>query len=90
MIVTCPTCRSQYDPGIDDALEGIDPSMMSMKVVCPVCAQWLRLPENDPIKGPAVPREILEAMMGQSKLIARGNGSPTPQSTPAKPWWQFW
>jgi hypothetical protein len=77
---------------MDEELKGIDPSQMSLKVVCPVCAQWLRLPENEPVEGPAVPRHILEAMMGQSRLIERGagaSGSSLAQS-PKKPWWRFW
>lgn len=37
-IVTCPKCESRYDPGVDEELEGIDPSEMSLKVVGPVCA----------------------------------------------------
>ncbi len=31
-VVTCPKCESRYDPGMDDELEGIDPSQMSLKV----------------------------------------------------------
>lgn len=71
-VVTCPKCASQYDPGLDGELGDIDPSRMSLKVVCPVCAQWLRLPENEPVEGPAVPRAMLKAMMAQSRLIKRG------------------
>lgn len=86
-VVTCPKCKSKYDPGMDEELKGMDPSQMSLKVVCPVCAQWLRLPENEPVEGPAVPEHILKAMMGQSKLIARGDG---PSTSSNKPWWRFW
>lgn len=42
-VVTCPQCESKYDPGMDEELERIDTDQMSPKVVCPVCAQWLRL-----------------------------------------------
>ncbi len=72
-IVRCPKCASRYDPGVDDELAGLDSSVASLKVVCPVCGQWLRLPENEAIEGPPVPREILESMMAQSKLIERGD-----------------
>ena len=88
-VVTCPKCESRYDPGMDEELKGIDPSQMSLKVVCPVCAQWLRLPENEPVEGPAVPRHILEAMMAQSRLIERGTGAVA-AAPPKKPWWRFW
>jgi hypothetical protein len=88
-VVTCPKCQSRYDPGMDEELKGIDPRQMSLKVVCPVCAQWLRLPENEPVEGPAVPRHILEAMMGQSRLIERGASASLAGPT-KKPWWRFW
>lgn len=88
-IVTCPKCESRYDPGVDEELEGIAPSEMSLKVVCPVCAQWIRLPENEPVEGPAVSRKILESMMGQSRLIERGAGATSPEP-PKNPWWKFW
>ena len=88
-VVTCPQCGSQYDPGMDRELKGIDPSQMSLKVVCPVCAQWLRLPENEPVEGPMVPPEILKTMMGQSRLIERGAGAHS-AGPPKKPWWRFW
>jgi hypothetical protein len=88
-VVTCPKCESRYDPGMDEELEGIDPRQMSLKVVCPVCAQWLRLPETSRSKGRPCPAEILEAMMGQSRLIQRGAGAGSVGS-PKKPWWRFW
>ena len=71
-VVTCPKCESRYDPGVDEELEGIDPSQMSLKVVCPVCGQWLRLPENEPVETPAAPPEMLAKMEAQSMLIERG------------------
>jgi len=37
-VVTCPKCESRYDPGVDEELEGIDPSQMSLKVVRPVAS----------------------------------------------------
>jgi len=88
-VVICPKCQSRYDPGVDDELEGIDPSLMSLKVVCPACGQWLRLPENEPVDGPAAPPHILKAMMGQSRLIERGPGAQ-PGGPSKKPWWRFW
>jgi hypothetical protein len=88
-IVTCPKCESRYDPGVDEELKGIDPSQMSLKVVCPACGQWLRLPENESVESPAAPPHILKAMMGQSRLIERGARSGI--AGPAKkPWWRFW
>ncbi|MGE3803109.1 MAG: hypothetical protein AB7K24_00395 [Gemmataceae bacterium] len=86
-VVTCPQCSSRYDPGMDEELEALGDAA-SLKVVCPVCAQWLRLPENEAIDGPAVPREILESMMSQSRLIERGTPGARPRNK--KPWWQFW
>ena len=88
-VVTCPTCASRYDPGMDEELAGIDPEVMSLKVVCPACGQWLRLPENEPVEGPAVPPDILRAMMGQSRLIEQGPGA-APGTAARKPWWRFW
>src|SRR5262245_10731026 len=88
-IITCPKCDSRYDPGVDKELASIDPRQMSLKVVCPVCAQWLRLPENEPIETPAAPRDILEAMMSQSKLIERGSRADS-ALPPKRPWWRFW
>jgi hypothetical protein len=91
---------------MDEELEDIDSSKMSLKVVCPVCGQWLRLPEMEPVEGPRVPPEILKAMMSQSQLIERGAGasdpkkqrdadeatdSPSPAPQSSKrPWWRFW
>lgn len=94
-VVTCPKCESRYDPGMDDELEGIDPSQMSLKVVCPACGQWLRLPENEPVDSPAVPPHILKAMMSQSQLIERGskagaNSAARTAEPSQKPWWRFW
>lgn len=91
-VVTCPKCESRYDPGMDEELAGIDPSQMSLKVVCPACGQWLRLPENEPVDSPAAPPHILKAMMSQSRLIERGpkagaGGAAEPSN---KPWWRFW
>ena len=88
-VVTCPKCKSRYDPGMDEELEGIDPSQMSLKVVCPACGQWLRLPENEPVVGPAVPAHILKTMMGQSRLIELGAGAGAIGAA-KKPWWRFW
>jgi hypothetical protein len=88
---------------MDDELEALQggPVEMSLKVVCPACGQWLRLPENEPIPAPAAPADILRAMMSQSRLVdddASSSRPPErtpakrPQQTPAKrkPWWKFW
>lgn len=88
-VVTCPKCASRYDPGVDATLKDIDTSVMSLKVVCPVCGQWLRLPENEPIETPAAPRKLLEEMASQSRLIERGPGAGAVGSS-KKPWWRFW
>lgn len=82
-VAQCPKCESEYESGgknLDNLPDG-----MSIKVVCPVCGQWLRLPENDLIPTPEVPPDILQAMMKQSRLIKRGKGSSA-----GKPWWKFW
>ena len=92
-IVTCPKCRKRYDPGMDDELDALQggPVHMSLKVACPACGQWLRLPENEPIPAPAAPPDILRAMMSQSRLVD-DDAPSSPQQAPAKrkPWWKFW
>jgi uncharacterized protein YbaR (Trm112 family) len=93
-IVTCPECRKRYDPGMDEELEALG-SAASLKVVCPACGQWLRLPENEAIPAPRVPPEILKGMMSQSRLIEDDSDesrSAKHKTTPAKrkPWWKFW
>jgi hypothetical protein len=89
-IVTCPNCAKRYDPAVDDELAalGSAPGNLSLKVVCPACGQWLRLPENEAIPAPAAPPHVLEAMRSQSRLVDGPDASPPPQ--PRKPWWKFW
>jgi len=79
-IVTCPNCRKRYDPGIDDDLTDM-PGDRSIKVVCPACGQWLRLPENELIDPPDVPADILKQMMGQSRLV-EDEGEPAARREP--------
>jgi len=67
-IVKCPSCPAKYDPGIDDTLKDI-PAELSMKVVCPNCGQWLRLPEQEKVDPPNVPEEVLREMTSQSRLV---------------------
>jgi hypothetical protein len=67
-IVTCPNCRRRYDPGVDEALTDM-PGEMSLKVVCPACGQWLRLPEQEMIDPPDVPPDVLRQMSSQSRLV---------------------
>ena len=101
-VVTCPKCASRYDPGRDKELADLA-GRASFKVICPVCGQWLRLPENDAIEGPRLPPEVIRGMTAQSKLIERGPNagkfamaeSPAmvPAALPAtlrKSWWKFW
>ena len=88
-VVHCPKCQSDYDPGNEDLADM--PAGMSIKVVCPACGQWLRLPENELIPAPAAPPEMLREMMQQSRLIRKGDGSHADAGVPvAKPWWKFW
>jgi hypothetical protein len=89
-IICCPKCKSDYDPG-NEELQNLPPGM-SIKVVCPACGQWLRLPERDLIPAPAAPAEILEAMKKQSRLVKKNGGSATAESSARaqKPWWKFW
>ncbi len=69
-VVHCPKCQCDYDPGHDEDAASL-PSDMSLKVVCPSCGQWLRLPEGDMIPAPAAPPEILREMMSQSRLVKK-------------------
>lgn len=67
-IVKCPSCPAKYDPGVDDNIKDI-PVELSMKVVCPNCGQWLRLPEQEKVDPPNVPEEVLREMRSQSRLV---------------------
>lgn len=75
-IIKCPNCRKRYDPGVDEALEDRPPDT-SLKVVCPNCGQWLRLPEKEPVDPPNVPADVLQAMMGQSRLVDDEDDRPS-------------
>jgi hypothetical protein len=93
-IVTCPKCRKRYDPGMDDELDAL-PRGLSLKVVCPACGQWLRLPEREAIPAPPLPPEVLQGMKSQSRLVDEEAESPGPQGGEEepprpKPWWKFW
>jgi hypothetical protein len=101
-VVTCPKCASRYDPGRDKELAELA-GQASFKVICPVCGQWLRLPENEAVEGPRLPSHVLKGMTAQSKLIERGPNAdefsmpaaPAAASAAAptatkRPWWQFW
>lgn len=70
-IVKCPKCKRRYDPGVDEELEDLEEmgGDVSLKVVCPACGQWLRLPEREAIPAPKVSPEMLEEMKAQSRLI---------------------
>jgi hypothetical protein len=72
--VTCPTCRARYDPGIQEEVDDL-PDAISMKVVCPACGQWVRLPEREPVDPPDVPKDVLDRMAAQSTLVGRA-GEP--------------
>jgi hypothetical protein len=96
-IVKCPKCKKRYDPGFDEALEDVAdmPGDVSVKVVCPACGQWVRLPEKEPIPPPAAPPEILKEMRSQSRLVDdteadRPRKKRKPKAQEQKPWWKFW
>lgn len=89
-IVTCPKCRKLYDPGMDDELEALG-NVASVKVVCPACGQWLRLPENEAIPAPPLPPDMLKSMMWQSRLVDGNSGETEPRKrVQRRPWWKFW
>ena len=67
-IIKCPKCKKRYDPGVEEELEDM-PGSMSLKVVCPACGQWVRLPELEPVRAPAAPPKILREMRAQSRLV---------------------
>jgi|GEM_PF-5339964 len=67
-IVTCPNCHRRYDPGVDENLNDL-PNEMSLKVVCPACGQWVRLPEREAIDPPNAPPDVLRQMSAQSRLV---------------------
>ncbi len=96
-IVKCPKCKKRYDPGVDDELDEFAdaPFEMSLKVVCPACGQWLRLPENEAIPAPPMPAKLLREMMAQSRLVEGDSSEPLPTKKrkrvkKRKPWWKFW
>jgi hypothetical protein len=72
--VTCPTCQARYDPGVEGELDDL-PDHASLKVVCPACGQWVRLPEVEPVDPPDVPTDVLDQMAAQSTLVG-GAGEP--------------
>src|SRR5262245_31759204 len=78
-IVTCPKCQERYDPGIDQELADL-PDGLSMKVVCPKCGQWLRLPEQEAVDPPNVTPDIAAAMRDQSRPTGNQDESR------ARPW----
>ena len=67
-IIRCPSCRKRYDAGVDEELDDL-PEGLSIKVVCPACGQWLRLPEREAIPAPNAPPEMLRQMRAQSRLV---------------------
>jgi len=73
MIVNCPKCRTRYEADVHlkhirqkAKREGVS---ISEKVVCPVCEQWVRLPENEPCPAPGLPPELVQEMKSQSRVI---------------------
>ena len=70
-LVKCPSCQAKYDPGIDGEMKDL-PAEVSMKVACPSCGQWLRLPEQEKIDPPNAPAEVLREMRSQSRLVEEG------------------
>lgn len=77
-VVTCPSCHKRYDPGVDEDLADRPPDT-SLKVVCPSCGQWVRLPEQEPVDPPNVPADVLQAMTGQSRLVDDADDRPGPR-----------
>jgi hypothetical protein len=70
-IVTCPTCQARYDPGLDEEIAKLKdmPGEVALKIQCPACGQWLRLPEQEPIDPPKIPKHMLDAMKAQTRLV---------------------
>jgi hypothetical protein len=77
-IVQCPKCARRYDPGKD--LDDL-PDHTTIKVVCPACGQWVRLPKADPVPTPELPPEIVQVMASQSRLVDDA-GNPLPREEP--------
>jgi hypothetical protein len=74
-VVQCPTCKKWFDPGLDDNPDDL-PDNLSMKVVCPYCDQWVRLPEGDPIDEPDLPSQVLDQMRSQSRRLTEDDDRP--------------
>ncbi len=67
--VTCPNCRSKYDPGL---LQGDVVGLMEMtlKVACPVCGQWVALDGTTrPVRAPDCPPDFLREAMAQARVV---------------------
>jgi hypothetical protein len=77
-IVQCPKCARRYDPGKD--LDDL-PNHTTIKVVCPVCGQWVRLPAAIPVPTPELPPDIVKVMASQSRLVDDA-GNPLPREEP--------
>ena len=54
---------------------------LAIKVVCPSCGQWVRLPEQEPVAPPDVSPEVLAEMGKQSKIVP-ADDEPKPASKP--------
>ena len=75
IVVECPKCQRRYAPQVDNALDLADGTGMSVKVPCPNCGQWVRLPEWECVEPPGAPPEILKEMASQSVLLPESDAS---------------
>lgn len=81
MIVTCPRCSTRYRPYGDDfsdadAMEKADEAWI--KVVCPVCEQWIRLNDGKKIPPPDVAPEFLQQAKAQAEIVEDGDEEDEP------------
>jgi len=96
LVVECPKCNSHYNPECEEALKAAGDAM-SIKVPCPECGQWVRLPEWECVETPNAPDDVLKKMVQQSKLLPKDDNTPVAFgpiksciTIKPKPWWAFW
>ncbi|MGE3313482.1 MAG: hypothetical protein AB7O26_00110 [Planctomycetaceae bacterium] len=87
MIVTCPRCSTRYRPyGEDYDYEETKKTAVDnwIKVVCPVCEQWVRLNDGKKIPPPNVAPEYLQQAKAQAEIVEDGEVDDEPRKSSSR------
>jgi hypothetical protein len=76
-VVKCVKCKNRYDTGTEAPAEGL-----TAKVVCPGCGQWMRIPDNEAIPAPNLPKELIKKMKAQARQIVMLDGDEEEEPKP--------